>query len=139
MCLAPDHYSYSQGFPLPHGIVDVTVTVLRSRASARRLAHQYPPHHGRHPAHALGPDELINDGTCACPGYQGFQYGLQMTYRNLVLTVTYNGYDGRERRALAHDAVALITDYAAQVLVRTRAYARTHTHDRWPAWAWDQR
>lgn len=132
MCLAPDQYSYSQGIPLPGAIVDITVTVLRTRASARRWAHRFRPHHGRHPAGALGPDELISDGTCACPGSTGFQYLLQMTYRNLVLTVTYNGYDGRERRALAHDAMALLTDYAAQVLVRTRAYARTHTHDRWP-------
>ena len=133
MGLAPDHYSYFQGFPLTHGIVDVTVTVLRSRASARCWAHQFPVHNGHHPAHALGPDELISDGMYAGrPSYQGFQYVLQMTYRNLVIRVSYNGYDAHMRSILADEAIALITDKAAQELVRIRAYARSHTHDRWP-------
>jgi hypothetical protein len=131
-----EYYSYSQGFSLTHGIVDVTVTVLRTRASARRYVHQFPVHNGHHPAHALGPDELISDGMYADrPSYQGFQYVLQMTYRNLVITASYNGYDAHMRSILAAEAIALITDKAAQELVRIRAYARSHTHDRWPAWA----
>ena len=134
MFLGRDYYWYSQGFALTHGIVDVTVTVLHSRAAARRYVHQFPVHNGRHPAHALGPDELISDGMYAGrPSYQGFQYVLEMTYRNLVITVSYNGYDAHMRSILAAEAIALITDKAAQELVRIRAYARSHTQDRWPA------
>jgi hypothetical protein len=60
-----------------------------------------------------------------------------MTYRNLLPGVRYQGYDtappsGAQGPDLG--PIALITDYAAQLLVRTRAYARTHTQDTWPAW-----
>jgi hypothetical protein len=111
-------------------VVAVAADLCRpaTAGTPRWYAHQYTPPSAYHPRDALGPDELISQ--------QGSRYELDMTYRNLLLGVRYHGYDtappsGAQGPDLG--PIALITDYAAQVLVRTRAYARSHTHDRWPA------